>query len=117
MDRCFIGIKDLIYFCSIGAYPEERKYEQKLLIDIELEYLAIRAAKSDDLAFAVDYDEVKRVCQQASEKSYHLIESLANKILDDLFANFSIHLAKVIIKKPDIYEDKSYPYVRMERKP
>ena len=115
MDKHYIGIKDLQASCIIGIYSEERKHKQKILIDLQIEYEGNIAVRTDQIDDAIDYDKIREICLNATKEKNYLIEHLANNILDEIFATFSILSMEISIKKPDTYSDATYPYVTIKR--
>lgn len=99
MDRIYI--RDLALRCIIGVYPEERREKQDVIINIVLECDHSAAAKSDDLADAVDYKGLKKeVIQLVEDSSFHLIESLADRIAQLCLHNPKVEKAIVTVDKP-----------------
>ena len=78
-----ISIKGLVVETRIGVTEEERSQPQPLVIDLELAADLTAAAKSDDLAYTVDYDELTRnVAIFVRQSECRLLERLAAEICD-----------------------------------
>lgn len=99
MDTIFL--KELRVEIIIGVFEWERRVPQTVLIDLEMEAEAARAAASDELADTLDYKAIaKRVKGFAESSRFNLIETLAQKIADLLFDEFGVRRAKVTVSKP-----------------
>lgn len=84
-----IRLKNLILFPRLGVTTWEKEGVQKVAVDLELHADLDEAARTDRIESAVDYEEVCRVVQEVSSaRKYHLIESLAQDILDALVNRF-----------------------------
>lgn len=93
LDRIYI--RDLMVRCIIGIYPEERRDKQDILINVELAGDFAAAARSDDIADAVDYKAIKkRIVSLVEKSSFNLIETLAE------------HIARVALEHPKVAEVK-----------
>ncbi len=99
MDKIYI--RDLALRCIIGVHPEERREKQDVVIRLVLECDHSAAAKSDDLADAVDYEAIqKEVIQLVENSSFNLIESLAERIAQLCLQNPKVEKAIVTVDKP-----------------
>ena len=93
-----IGFKQLSVDCLVGVNPDEKYIPQELLIDISI---SKGITRFDDVKFTVDYTEVSKLCREVSLSEHHgLIETLAKKILDAIFARFAVKRAEITILKP-----------------
>jgi len=78
-------------------------------VDIEFEYDADNASKTDKLEFAVDYSKiVGETIKTAKESKFYLIETLAEKVLRNLRNYPVITSAKVTVKKPSAIKNIDY---------
>jgi dihydroneopterin aldolase len=83
-----------------GVTREERERPQKLAVDVELDFATGRAAGSDDLAHTVDYAAVaKRIATLVSHEPCRLLETLADKIVTTLFADFPVQGVRIWLRK------------------
>jgi dihydroneopterin aldolase len=70
------------------------------LVDVTLETDCDRAASSDNLEDALNYQAVYDLVKKEMQVKSHLLEHLAKRILDSLYAGFpSIQKAKVKVSK------------------
>ena len=95
-----ITIKDLGVLCKIGVPDEERAKPQRLLITVEMHRDFSRAAQSDDIAHTINYYDVsQRITALCAQKSFKLIERLADEITTILLNEFRAQQATVEVKK------------------
>ena len=99
MDKIFI--RDLALRCVIGVYPEERREKQDVIINIVLECDHSAAAKSDQLADAVDYKGIKKeVIKLVEASEFNLIETLSDRIAQVCLHRKKVRRATVTVDKP-----------------
>jgi dihydroneopterin aldolase/D-erythro-7,8-dihydroneopterin triphosphate epimerase len=99
MDK--ILIKDLLVRCVIGVSDEERREKQDVTINIVLSTDTQEAGRRDDIAAAVNYRDIKkRVMAMAEKSSYHLVETLAERVAEICLADARVHAAQVTVEKP-----------------
>ena len=93
-------ISGLEFFGHCGITVEERKTGQRFSVNLEMGCDIRRAAKTDRLDDAVDYAAVsKRLVEIGRDESFHLIETMAERMADVLLKEFGIHEVKVTLKK------------------
>lgn len=96
-----IYIRDLALRCIIGVYPEERREKQDVIINLVLECDHSAAARSDQIADAVDYKGIKKEIIKLVEASeFNLIEKLADRIAQSCLQNPKVQRATVTVDKP-----------------
>lgn len=96
-----IVIRGIEIQAMVGTEDHERKNCQKIFVDLEFEYDATEAAKTDHLESAFDYSKaVDRVISTAKENRLYLLESLSEKILKIFRDDPRVTSAKVTVKKP-----------------
>jgi dihydroneopterin aldolase len=72
-----------------GVYPQEQEAGNRFTVDVEMRGLFAQAVESDELSDTVDYDAVvQRVCEVNRRRTFHLIESFAGAIADELLDRF-----------------------------
>ncbi len=99
MDR--ILIRDLQARCIVGVNDDERREKQDIVINLTV-YADLRAAgRSDRLADAVDYRELKKRILDTVENSQHyLVEALAEDIAAVCLAHPAVQRVQVCVDKP-----------------
>ena len=113
MDK--ISILNLKIAGNHGVYDFEKERPGTFEIDVEIfKDLSILQGK-DDLKKTIDYSEVIRAIQKIfNEKRYNLIETLAEKICDNLLNNFLIASVKLRIRKPHAPIQANFETVEVE---
>ena len=96
-----IRIKNLKIPATHGAYEFEKDKEGLFELDIEM-YMDLKTpARTDDLNDTVNYDEaVSIITSIFTQKSYNLIESVAEKICFKLLDHYPIEKVLLRIRKP-----------------
>ena len=101
MRRVFVRGLELIG--SIGIYEHEKRYEQRIVVSVELDVRDHYDGQSDRIGDIYDYDEaigaVKRIVTAGHT---NLLETLAERIADACLQNPVVMRLTVRIEKPDI---------------
>ena len=114
-------IERLEFPCRIGILAEERRAAQPLGVDLELEYPSgafLAAVSKDHIGSAVDYAGVsKRIIQIGTAREFDLVETLAERLCEMVFAEFPIAALRLWVRKlvPPITDVKGSVGVRIER--
>ena len=94
-------VQGIPLFLIIGANEWERHSQQEVLADLEIEFDALAAAESDDLAQTVDYSALtERVRAEAEKTSFQLLEALCRHLLNVILADPRILRATLTLTKP-----------------
>ena len=111
-----VFIKGLCVDALIGVYAHERVARRPLLFDIEMRFDTRIAALSDQLADALDYHAVAmRLVEFASESSFQLVETLAERCAALLLAEFGATGVRLKLTKPGAFEGADSVGVVIER--
>jgi len=95
-----IRIQDLEVFYHVGVPDEERAKPQRLLVTVEMEVTAPRAAESDDLGDTIDYFSVSQdLLAYGKGRSWKLLEKLSAELAERLLENYGPERVRVEIKK------------------
>jgi len=98
MDRIFI--ENLRLDCLVGVTDEERRQQQKVIVDVSLAIDLSHASTSKRLDDTVDYREAKRqISQFVSSGEFLLLESLAEGIASLTLHNFKVEGVVVRVRK------------------
>lgn len=101
-----IRIKNLRLKTTIGIYEWEEKIARDIIINLEIETDDEKAAISDAIADAIDYDSVvSKVKTLISSKRFYLVEKMAKETLDLIVRDKRVKRAKVEIDKVGAVED------------
>jgi dihydroneopterin aldolase len=113
-----IIIERLEFQGCCGVTPEERRRPQPLAVDLELDCPTEPAATSDNILHTVDYAQVAdRVIEVSTTQDCALLETLAERLLSMLFAEFPIDRAKIWLRKlaPPLEHTTGSVGVRLDR--
>lgn len=98
--NAIIEIEDMEFFAYHGCYETERIVGNKFLVNVEIRYEASRAAQSDDINNALNYFSAYEIIKHEMAIPSHLLEHVAKRILDALYAHFNeILYVKVKVSK------------------
>ncbi len=98
MDKIIIHNLE-VWYC-VGVPDDERAQPQRLLLTLEMECDVAAAAESDDLGATVDYRAVaERLLNFGEDRSWKLIEKLANDIAAFVLDQYPVRSVSVEIKK------------------
>ncbi|WP_435103679.1 dihydroneopterin triphosphate 2'-epimerase [Arhodomonas sp. AD133] len=96
-----IRIKDLRLRTYIGFNDDEQRKRQDVVINVTVDYDAINAAHSDDVADALDYKALtKRIIAHVEDGRFLLLEKLAHDLLAIALEPPVVHRAEVEVDKP-----------------
>ena len=111
-----IFIQDLEAYCVIGANDWERLVKQRLLIELRLTVDTTPAIESDQLEDSVNYRTIsKQVVEIVEGSSFHLVESLAQKISDYCLSDKRVKRVTVVINKPGALREAGNVGIRVTR--
>jgi dihydroneopterin aldolase len=95
-----IEIEGMEFYSYHGHFKEEQIVGNKFLVNIKIKTNCDAAAETDNLSNALNYQIVYRLIQKEMEKKSFLLENIAKRILDSLYAEFStIEHAEIKISK------------------
>lgn len=100
-------MSDIVYIhglcvdAVIGVHPWERCVHQQLVIDLDMACDAARAARSDAIEDALDYQVVaERVRELVAAGRYRLLEALAETVARVLREEYGVVWLRLKIGKP-----------------
>lgn len=93
----YINLNNMAFHTYNGVFGEEKKLGQRLEIDAKLGYPIEQKVRHDDLSETVSYADVYETIRQfVSTNSFDLIETVANRLLDEILTTYptltSVHL-------------------------
>ena len=114
MDK--IIVKNLELFCYHGVNPEEKIDGQAFVFDIEAKVDLTKPCITDNVDDTVSYAKIiKLVRSVAQSEKNDLIERVAQRVADALFAEFEmIQALKIKLKKPHAPIKADFDYVAVE---
>ena len=99
--RVFVHDYELIG--SVGVYEHERRYEQRIVVSLDIDVDDDYDGASDELAGVYDYDHAIQAVRQTVESGhFNLLETLAERIARACLLSPSVTGIRVRIAKPDV---------------
>lgn len=96
-----IRITDLCLETIIGIFDWERKEKQKVVINVEIEFNAAKAIRSDHVQDTVDYKIItKNIIRHVEAAQYFLLEKMTDSVLKIVLEDPKVKKARVRIDKP-----------------
>jgi len=94
-------IRDLKASTTIGVHAWEKQIKRTVFIDLELAVDIEKAAKTDNLEDALDYDNLsQQLILYLAESRFDLIETLAEKIAALILSEFAVSWLRLTLTKP-----------------
>lgn len=98
-----VFVRDLELMASVGVYELEKRYEQRLIISVDLLVLDDYDGQSDSLSAVLDYSSVVAGIRTIVESGHtNLLETLAERIAKRCLADARVMRTVVRLEKPDI---------------
>ncbi len=98
--RVFVDALELVG--SVGVYELEHRYEQRIVVSLELIVHDRYDGVSDELDRVYDYDlAIGAIRSTVDGGHFNLLETLAERIADTCLADDSVKEVRVRIAKPD----------------
>ena len=98
-----IRLNNMIFYAHHGYYQAERELRQKFQVDMELDFDFDNAIGSDDLKDTVNFEAVyQKVYHIFSSYKFTLLETLADRIADEILQNFPINSTLIRVRKPNV---------------
>lgn len=95
-----IELEGMHFYAYHGHFEVEQIVGNQFIVDVRIETDTSKAAESDDLKDAVNYQAVFETVKKEMQVKSKLLENVANRILDTLHKNFPvIEKAQVKISK------------------
>ena len=98
-----ISLNNIVVYGYHGVHPEEKSLGQRFEIDLEYRLSNPAFPWKDEERATVSYvnahNIVSKVC---AEQSFNLIETLGNRIVEEMRARFSVDLIIVRVRKPSV---------------
>ena len=112
--RVFIHRLELM--ASVGIFEVEKRYEQRILVSVDLDVTDDYDGVSDRLDDVLDYghviDGIRRI---VAERHFHLIETLAERIAEACLGDGRVTWVRVAVEKPDVVPGCAAVGIAIER--
>ena len=110
-----IRLKNIVVYGFHGVHPEEKSLGQRFEIDLEYRLKNPANPWKDEERATISYvnahNVISRVC---AEKSFNLIETLGNRIIEEMRDYYSVDIIVVRIRKPSVPIQGILDYVEVE---
>jgi len=110
-----IRLKNIVVYGFHGVHPEEKSLGQRFEIDLEYRLKNPAAPWIEEERSTISYvnahNIISRVC---AEKSFNLIETLGNRIIEEMRENYMVDIIVVRIRKPSVPIQGILDYVEVE---
>jgi len=104
-DSDTVFIRGLRADAIIGIYDWERNTRQNLILDLEMASDVSRAAASEDITDAIDYEKISnRILTFVSDSEFLLIETLAERVAALVIEEFGVSWLRLTVHKPGAIE-------------
>lgn len=98
-----VFVRELELMASVGIFEVEKRYQQRVIISVDLDVIDDYDGISDRLDAVVDYARVvSRVRAIVDGGHFHLIETMAERIAEAALEDRRVLVARISIEKPDI---------------
>jgi 7,8-dihydroneopterin aldolase/epimerase/oxygenase len=98
-----VFVRGLELIGSIGIYEHEKRYEQRIVVSLELGVRDDYAGTTDRIDDVYDYDHaIRAVKSTVASGHFNLIETLAERIAAACLEDRKVLTARVRIEKPDV---------------
>ena len=110
-----IRLNNVVVYGFHGVHPEEKTLGQRFEIDLEYRLKNPADPWKDEERSTISYVNahsiISRVC---SEKSFNLIETLGNRIIEEMRESYLVDFIVVRIRKPSVPIQGILDYVEVE---
>ena len=115
MDKIFIHA--LKTETIVGIFDWERQVKQTVILDIEFSADIRKAALSDSIDDTLNYKQVaKRVLAFVEASSFHLVETLAERVAALILEEFGVAWVRIVLSKPGAIRGSRDVGVSLERR-
>jgi len=101
MRRVFVRRLELM--ASVGVYEVEKRYEQRIIVSVDLDVVDDYDGTSDRLEDVLDYGRIVVAAREiTAARHFHLIETIAERLAEACLTEPGVARAIVSVEKPDI---------------
>jgi|TARA_X000000950_G_scaffold70230_1_gene87040 dihydroneopterin aldolase len=98
-----ILINDLMLNAKFGFYEYEKLKEQKIIFNLKL-FIMPKKYEDKSLEEIVDYDQVINMIKKIISDPINFLETLADKIINEIFKDQRVFKVSIKIEKPEAIE-------------
>lgn len=111
-----VFVRELEIVASVGVYEHEKRYEQRIVVSVDLFVADTYDGASDRLADVLDYSKVvDGITRLAQSGHFTLIETLAERIAVQCLADPRVARVRVRIEKPEVVPSCRSVGIEIER--
>ena len=111
-----LTISELALPATIGVHRWEQQFKQTLLLDLSLQFDNEKVAQNDSIEKAIDYDGLSQSIQEfVDQTAFALIETLAERIADQVLKDSRIWGIQLTLKKPTAIKDAKFAAITITR--
>lgn len=112
-----VFVRDLEIVASVGVFEVEHRYEQRIVIGLDLSVRDDYDGRSERLIDVLDYAHiVSEVEKTAQSRHFKLIETLAERIAEVCLVDRRVSIVRVSIEKPDVLPSCRSVGIEIERR-
>jgi dihydroneopterin aldolase len=112
-----VFVRELELMAHVGVYEVEHRYEQRLVVSVDLDVVDAYDGSSDRLTEVLDYGSVVASVQRIVEAEHlNLLETLAERIAQTWLEDPRVQSVRVRLEKPDILPGCRSVGIEIERK-
>ncbi len=94
----WIHLENMEFYAYHGHFKEEQVVGNKFLVNLDIKTDISKAAKTDDLEDALNYQQVYDTVKKQMEVNSSLLEHIANRIINALYESFEDKIQKIILR-------------------
>jgi dihydroneopterin aldolase len=111
-----VFVRELELMARVGVYEVEHRYEQRIVVSVDLVVVDGYDGVSDRVSDVLDYgDVVDRIQRIVDAEHVNLLETLAERIALSCLEDSRVQLVRVRLEKPDILPGCRYVGIEIER--
>jgi dihydroneopterin aldolase len=111
-----VFVRDLEIVASVGLLEYEKRYEQRILVSVDLAVRDDYDGVSDRLGDVLDYGKVvDDIARLVESEHVNLIETLAERIARQCLADERVERVRVRIEKPEVLPSCRSVGIEIER--
>ncbi len=112
-----LSVKNAVFYAYHGVKKAEKEIGGRYEVDLDLYYDATQASLSDNVKFAVNYEEVMYIVSEILQaEKYNLVETIASKIVRELISKFVIlEKATIRLRKLNVPINRYIDYIEVEQ--
>ncbi|MFM2421647.1 MAG: dihydroneopterin aldolase [Pseudomonadota bacterium] len=112
-----VFVRDLEIVASVGVYEIEHRYEQRIVVSVDLDVIDEYDGVSETLAHVLDYSKIVEGLEKIAQARHtKLIETLAERMAAFCLSDPRVQVARIRIEKPDIMPSCRAVGIEIERR-